>query len=83
LADEAARVLRARAASAFALTENEQEAIRRRLEKAWGGTVALEAVTEEALLGGLTLRVGDRVWDHSLRRQLDRLRDRLVDGAAV
>jgi F-type H+-transporting ATPase subunit delta len=37
---------------------------------------------DEKLLGGMVIRVGDRVYDASIRSQLDRMRDSLVKRSA-
>jgi F0F1-type ATP synthase delta subunit len=38
-------------------------------------------VEDPAMLGGLTIRVGDRLLDDSVRGRLERLRDQLRSGA--
>ncbi len=38
---------------------------------------------EPALIGGLVVRVGDVVYDRSVRHQLQTLRDQLAERAAV
>jgi F-type H+-transporting ATPase subunit delta len=46
-----------------------------------GRTVDLRVEVDEALIGGLTVRVGDTLYDASVRGRLERLRERLVAGA--
>ena len=46
-----------------------------------GGTVELSVETDPTLLGGLVVRVGDRLIDGSVRGRLERLRSQLVSGA--
>jgi F0F1-type ATP synthase delta subunit len=45
-----------------------------------GAAVELRAVVDPDLIGGLTIRVGDRLLDASVRGRLERLRDQLVAG---
>jgi len=67
--------------SAAPLTPDETAAIRARVEAMTGAAVDLESAVDSALIGGLTLRVGDRLLDASIRGRLSRLRDQLVTGA--
>jgi F-type H+-transporting ATPase subunit delta len=51
------------------------------LERATGKTVRVRTVTDAAIRAGLIVRIGDTVHDGSMRRQLERLRERLVTGS--
>jgi F-type H+-transporting ATPase subunit delta len=46
-----------------------------------GGRVELDVQVDPSLLGGLVVRVGDRLIDGSVRGRLERLRNQLVSGA--
>ena len=46
-----------------------------------GRTVDLRVEVDESLIGGITVRVGDTLYDASVRGRLERLRERLVAGA--
>jgi F-type H+-transporting ATPase subunit delta len=46
-----------------------------------GGRIALTTDVDEGLLGGLVVRVGDRLIDGSVRGRLERLRNQLASGA--
>ena len=70
------------ATSASALTADETAALRRKLAGMTGRTVDLRVEVDEALIAGLTVRVGDTLYDASVRGRLERLRERLVAGAA-
>ena len=70
----------ATATAAAELTPAEVEAITRRLEQLTGGRVELDVQVDPSLLGGLVVRVGDRLIDGSVRGRLERLRNRLVAG---
>jgi F-type H+-transporting ATPase subunit delta len=66
--------------SAAVLDADETAAVEARIEKMTGSTVRLTSVVDPALIGGLTVRVGDRLIDASVRGRLERLRDQLVAG---
>ena len=71
----------ATATSASPLTDLEVKALTARLEQMTGGRVALETQVDASLLGGLIVRVGDRLIDGSVRGRLERLRNQLASGA--
>jgi F-type H+-transporting ATPase subunit delta len=67
--------------SAVALTADETAAIGARIGAMTGSTVSLRTAVDPALIGGVTVRIGDRLIDASVRGRLERLRDRIVAGA--
>ena len=74
-------ITHATATSAAPLTDIERKALTARLEQMTGGRIALETDIDEGLLGGLVVRVGDRLIDGSVRGRLERLRNQLASGA--
>ncbi|MEJ7696595.1 MAG: F0F1 ATP synthase subunit delta [Candidatus Limnocylindrales bacterium] len=46
-----------------------------------GGRIELAVEVDPSLLGGLVVRVGDRLIDGSVRGRLERLRNQLTSGA--
>jgi F-type H+-transporting ATPase subunit delta len=70
----------ATAISAAPLTPDELQAVTERLEQYTGGRVELETQVDPSLLGGIVVRVGDRMIDGSVRGRLERLRNQLVSG---
>ena len=46
-----------------------------------GTEIEMTTEIDPSLIGGLTVRVGDRLMDASVRGRLERLRDQLVAGA--
>ena len=74
-------ITHATATSATALTPDEIRALTARLEQSTGGRVALDVQVDPSLLGGLVVRVGDRLIDGSVRGRLERLRNQLISGA--
>lgn len=73
-------VVEAVVTSALPLTPDESSAVRDRVNAMTGATVELEERVDESLIGGLTVRVGDRLLDASVRGRLERLRNQLVAG---
>ena len=67
--------------SAAPLEPAEVKALTARLEQMTGGRIELEQEVDPSLLGGLVVRVGDRLIDGSVRGRLERLRNQLVSGA--
>ena len=74
-------ITHATATSASALTPDEVRALTARLEQSTGGRIALDVQVDPSLLGGLVVRVGDRMIDGSVRGRLERLRNQLISGA--
>ena len=81
LDDERQGITHATATSASALTQDEVRALIQRLEEYTGGRIELDVEVDPSLLGGLVVRVGDRLIDGSVRSRLERLRNQLVSGA--
>ena len=81
LDDRRQGITNAIATSATPLTPDEVRALTQRLEQTTGGRIALEERVDPSLLGGLIVRVGDRLIDGSVRGRLERLRNQLVSGA--
>jgi F-type H+-transporting ATPase subunit b len=63
--------------SALPLTEEEQSAVRREILSKVGGAATITFRVDPTILGGLVVRVGDRVVDGSLSGQLEDLRQSL------
>lgn len=66
--------------SARDLTAAERQAIETRLAAAVGHTLQAEYRRDDNLLGGFVARVGDRIFDASLRGRLQRLRQALTSA---
>jgi F-type H+-transporting ATPase subunit delta len=67
--------------SALPLTPDELNEITSRVEAMAGSQVDLRTEVDPAIIGGLTIQVGDRLLDASIRGRLERLRDQLHTGA--
>ncbi len=81
LHDQRAGIVKAIVTSAAPLSEQEVTAISQRLASTTGGTVQLDLHVDASLLGGVQVRIGDRLIDGSVRGRLERLRTRLAAGA--
>ena len=81
IADEHAQRLRAYVSAPIKLTEKQQKRIATALEKRFGMPVHVTMELDPDMIGGLVCRVGDTTLDHSVRRQLERLREQLEGGA--
>ena len=80
LDDQRNGLTHATATSAAPLGADEVRAIAARLEALTGGRVALDTSVDPAILGGIVVRIGDRLIDGSVRGRLERLRGRLAAG---
>jgi len=78
LAEEAAGRVRGEVISAAPLDGGQLERLRTALARQTGRSVDLEVRVDPALLGGVVARVGDLVFDGSLRTQLAQLRASLT-----
>jgi len=80
LADQLSGTLRATIYSATELTDQQREAIRKGLEKQSGKTVELKVEVKPALIGGIQVEIGGKLFDGSLTTQLKRIEDTLKKG---
>jgi F-type H+-transporting ATPase subunit delta len=81
LDDDRQGIAHATATTAAKLTAEEVKALTDRLERSTGRRVALDVEIDPSLLGGLVVRIGDRMIDGSVRGRLERLRNQLISGA--
>lgn len=75
--DEALRQVRVQVQTAFPLSPELATRLRQRLEEATGKRVDMTVTEDRALLGGLVVRVGDTLYDGSVRTQLVKIRNLL------
>jgi F-type H+-transporting ATPase subunit delta len=72
--------VKAEITSAVELSDTEKEALRQSLAKQFGGDLAFSFHVDPALLGGLRVRVGDRLIDTSVASRLTALRESLASA---
>jgi F-type H+-transporting ATPase subunit delta len=80
-ADLAEGLMTAEVISASPLDERRKDRLRRALSERTGREVRLEIKVDAALIGGAIAKVGDLVFDGSLRTQLGQLRANLTKGS--
>jgi len=78
--NEARRIVPAEVVTAAPLETTHRASIRRALAQATGSDVRLTERVDPSLVGGLVARVGSLVFDGSVTRQVERLRQRLLTG---
>ncbi|THF84050.1 F0F1 ATP synthase subunit delta [Cohnella fermenti] len=67
--------------SAQPLTLNEKDQLAKKFGALLGKTIRVHDAVDSSLLGGLTVRIGDTLYDGSLRNKLDRL-DKALQSSA-
>lgn len=78
LVDKDSGLMTAEVVSASPLDERKQDRLRRALSERTGFEVRLDIRVDDSLIGGAIARVGDLVFDGSIRAQLDGLRANLT-----
>lgn len=64
--------------TALSLDASQRESIMATLRKLTGDWVEINEVVDDSLIGGVAVRVGDQLYDASVRSRLERLRARLT-----
>lgn len=81
LADEAAGLVTAEVVSASPLDDRRKDRLRRALSERTGQEVRLDITVDPSLIGGAIAKVGDLVFDGSIRTQLGQLRSTLTSAS--
>ncbi len=79
-ADEVRGIAAVKVKVAQPLTPQAEAALRDHLKLLTGREVRLEVQLDPGVVGGMYLRVGNRVIDYTLQRQLERLREEIIAG---
>lgn len=80
LLDEAQGVVRGKLTTATKLSSARRKDILAKLEQRTGKKLVLGYAEDKAILGGIVLKVGDKVLDASLRAQLKLLKEQIKRG---
>ncbi len=81
LADEEAGLMTAEIVAASPLDDRRKDRLRRALSERTGREIQLDIRIDPSLIGGAVAKVGDMVFDGSLRAQLESLRASLTKGS--
>jgi F-type H+-transporting ATPase subunit delta len=74
-------VVRATVTSAAPLSPDDVQRLEASLGGLTGKRVQLETAVDPAIIGGVVTRIGSTVYDGSIRTQLQKMRQQLVEGA--
>lgn len=78
LANEARGIVAAEVTSAVPLSDEEVARLKSKLALMTGKVIELSTKIDPAIIGGVTVKIGDRVIDGSIRGQLEALREKLL-----
>lgn len=67
-------------ASASTLSDDQKKRLKQKLEILEGGPVSLSYTIDPELIGGLTLKKGNLVYDVSIKGSLENLKERISEG---
>jgi F-type H+-transporting ATPase subunit delta len=82
IVDKEKGISHATVTSAVALSDDELREVQRKLEEITGGQVTVATEIDESILGGLVVRIGDKLIDGSTRSKLLALRQKLAGAPA-
>ncbi len=71
-------IVRARVTTVAALPEGRAQAIGKSLEEITGRTVIVKTDVDPSIIGGVIAQVGSTIYDGSVTRQLEKMKQRLV-----
>jgi len=77
------QVIRAEITTARPLAADRLVALQSRLSETTGKRVSVETRVDPAIIGGVVTRIGSVVYDGSVARQLDRLKQQLIESGQV
>lgn len=66
--------------SAVELTQEDQMRIKEKLEKQTGNKITLNVSVDRSLIGGLRIRINDRVVDHTIKTLLHRMSNDILEA---
>lgn len=80
LRDEELGRLHVRVTSAMPLSDDQRNSIKAQIKSAFGKDAVLQELTDASLLGGVILRIGDKVYDGSVLGKLQQMRQTVLSG---
>jgi F-type H+-transporting ATPase subunit delta len=78
LRDQQAGRMRVQVRSAVPLPDDQKERLLQELRETFQTEPLLETKIDQDLLGGMVVQVGDWLYDHSVRTQLETIRDQII-----
>ncbi len=81
LLDEHRGILRGVVYTVVPMTDEQLNALNERLNAMTGKTVVLTQQVDASLIGGFVVQIKDMVIDNSIRHQLEKLKERLVEAS--
>jgi F-type H+-transporting ATPase subunit delta len=82
LHEERAGLVRVQVRSAVPLADDQRDKLREELRAKFGRDPVLDARVDPDLLGGLTVQVGDVLYDASIRTRLEQIRNHLIESSS-
>ena len=80
LADQHRGIVRGSVHSVLPLSASQLKTLKSKMDKITGKDVVFTQEIDESLLGGVLVQIGDTVYDASLRNQLGKLRENLIQS---
>lgn len=80
LVDSIKGISRVAVTSAVKLNNNEKNKLSKQLSDQLGKKIELSESVDESLIGGVVIRIGDKVLDGSIKGRLDSMRTSLLNG---
>lgn len=78
MVDELKKILSLEVASAFEISQDERSKIEERVKREFGALPKVSWRVDKSLLGGLVIKVGDKLLDSSIKGSLEKLRSELT-----
>jgi F-type H+-transporting ATPase subunit delta len=79
IVEEVKRILSLKITSAFEVPAAERDGIGQRVQSEYGAMAAIEWLVDRDLIGGMTIKSGDKLLDASLKGALERMRTELLN----
>ncbi|MCR6545426.1 F0F1 ATP synthase subunit delta [Dehalobacterium formicoaceticum] len=81
LVAEKNRIMPAQVRTAIPLTKNQVQSLEKKLSQITGRNIQAEIQVEPSLIGGMSVRIGDTVYDGSIFKQLSLLKEHLQQNS--